>query len=107
MGGLENKKAMSLLRRFKKDIRSRYNIERAILFGSRAGDDWLFTSDVDVILVSRDFEGIPFRKRIADVLGFWDGDVDMEVLCYTPEEFRRKKNQIGIVRQAEDEGISI
>jgi hypothetical protein len=31
----------------------------------------------------------------------------MDILCYTPEEFERKKKQIGVVQQAAQEGIGI
>jgi hypothetical protein len=31
----------------------------------------------------------------------------MDILCYTPEEFEKKKKQIGIVRTAVEEGIEI
>ena len=33
--------------------------------------------------------------------------MNLEVLGYTPEEFERKKNELGIVKQAVKEGIRI
>jgi predicted nucleotidyltransferase len=35
-----------------------------ILFGSRARDDWLYTSDVDLILVSENFQSMNFLQRM-------------------------------------------
>lgn len=76
-----------------------------ILFGSRACGEHLTTSDVDLIVVSPDFAGIPFLKRIREVVALWGSD--LEVLPYTPEEFARKKGQIGIVAGAAAQGIEI
>jgi hypothetical protein len=37
---------------------------------------------------------------------FWQHwPIEIEPLCYTPEEFEVKKNQIGIVSEAIKEGI--
>lgn len=107
MGSLENRKVIRLLKQFKKNLHKKYKIQKAILFGSRARGDWLLTSDIDIILISDDFTSIPFRRRMADVLQYWDEDIDVEILCYTPDEFKRKKKEIGIVKQAIREGVLI
>lgn len=44
---------------------------------------------------------------MGDIIYEWDGPVDLEPLCYTPEEFEKKKKQIGIVSEAVKEGIEI
>ncbi len=36
---------------------------------------------------------------------YWDESVDIEAVCYTPEEFETKAKQRGIVRKAIEEGI--
>ncbi|MFQ6016026.1 MAG: nucleotidyltransferase domain-containing protein [Anaerolineae bacterium] len=94
------------MRRFLKRIKG-YRIEKAIIFGSRARGDHLKESDLDLILVSKGFEGILFTDRISRVYRFWDGDFSLEVLCYTPEEFEKKKRMIGLVQDAVREGIEI
>ena len=96
----------SQITRFLKRLRG-FRIEQAILFGSRARGDWLKESDWDLLLVSSDFEGISFSGRIRKVLDQWSGSENLEVLCYTPLEFRRKKRQIGIVATAVREGIRL
>ncbi len=91
---------------FVKRVRKKYNLEKAIFFGSRVRGDHLKTSDYDLILVSPDFRGIFFSQRIARMYQFWKYlPLEIEPLCYTPEEFRKKKKQLGIVRQAVKEGI--
>lgn len=82
-------------------------VDSLILFGSRATDDYLLTSDADVILVSNDFSGIPFPKRGTDLYLKWKGGAPLELLCYTPEEFEKKKNEIGTVADAVEKGIKI
>jgi len=91
---------------FLRKVRRKYKIEKAIFFGSRARGDNFKDSDYDVILVSPDFRGIFFTKRIAMLYEFWSHyPLEIEPICYTPEEFEKKKKQIGIVRQAVEEGI--
>ena len=102
MGGKPDKRIMGFLNRVKK----RYNIVTAIFFGSRARGDHFKDSDYDIILVSPNFEGIFFSKRIANMYEFWEHcPLEIEPLCYTPEEFKKKKGQIGTVRDAVKEGI--
>lgn len=85
-------------------VSRRWRITKAILFGSRARNEHLLDSDVDLILVSPDFATMPFRTRLGEALEGWNADVDLEVLCYTPEEFERKNKDLGIVQQAVKEG---
>jgi len=93
---------------FVQRVRERYRISRAIFFGSRARGDELADSDYDVILVSPDFQGIFFSKRSAMMYEFWrHWPLDIEPICYTPEEFEIKKKQIGIVSEAVKEGVEL
>jgi len=77
------------------------------LFGSRARGDWLHESDYDFVVVSRQFEGIPFVRRPVPLYSYWHQWPGVELLCYTPEEFERKRRQISIVREAVREGIEL
>ena len=87
-------------------VRKKYNISQAIFFGSRVRDEHLEDSDYDIILVSDDFRDIFFSKGSALMYDFWQHwPLEIEPLCYTPEEFEAKKNQIGIVSEAIKEGI--
>ncbi len=85
-------------------LRERFAPLRAILFGSRARGDALTTSDLDVILVSPRFAGVPFLERpvqVLEALGYPGG---LELLCYTPEELEARREELGIVRVALAEG---
>lgn len=102
-----DRKTVEIARRFVKRLRTHYKVEKVILFGSRARNDHLKTSDFDFIIVSPDFEGVHFTKRMSSIYEYWDEQYDIEPLCYTPEEFEEKKKEIGIVSKAVKEGIEI
>jgi len=78
-----------------------------ILFGSRARGDWLLESDADLMIVSRDFGGLRFVNRSAEILRHWRCRVDLEVFCYTPAEIAKRRHEIGIIAQALKEGRRI
>lgn len=107
MDRISNEHVKEHLRKFKRLVEKRFRLERMILFGSRARDDWLYTSDVDLILVSENFQSMNFLQRMREISQLWDCDLLLEPLCYTPEEFERKKNELGIVRNALEHGIEI
>ena len=93
---------------FMAKVRGRFRIEQALLFGSRARGDELVDSDYDVILVSPDFQGVFFSQRSALMYDFWTHwPLEIEPLCYTPEEFETKKKQIGLVSEAVREGVPV
>ncbi|MFB6246463.1 MAG: nucleotidyltransferase domain-containing protein [Candidatus Pacearchaeota archaeon] len=100
----KNETIKNQLKDFLKKVNNKFGVEKALLFGSRARDDFFSDSDVDLIVVSEDFSGLSFRERIIEVQRLWNGDVELEVLCYTPGEFEKKKQQQGLVREASKEG---
>ena len=101
------KKADVKARNFVKKLRKVLKIDLAVLFGSRARGDYLEDSDYDVLIVSSDFRG-KIVERVSGLYDYWDYfPLDIEVLCYTPEEFEKMKGRIGIVQEALKEGIVI
>lgn len=100
--------ADSRITNFLQKVREKFSIEQAIFFGSRARGENLKDSDYDIILVSDDFRDIFFSKRSALMYDFWQyWPIEIEPLCYTPEEFEAKKKEIGIVSEAVKEGICV
>ncbi|MFQ5801949.1 MAG: nucleotidyltransferase domain-containing protein [Candidatus Methylomirabilales bacterium] len=98
---------LASIRRFVEELASSYRIEAAYLFGSRVRGDHLLFSDIDLLLVSNDFQGMFFTDRMAEVLRRWKGEVDLQAFCYTVEEFERKRHQLGLVREALAHGIRL
>lgn len=88
-------------------LREHFAPLRAIVFGSRARGDALSTSDLDLILVSPCFASVPFLERPVKVLESLGYPGGLELLCYTPEEFEAKREEMGIVRVAVTEGIEL
>ena len=82
-----------------------YQPERVILFGSRARGDALKDSDLDVLIVSDAFRDIRWLDRPVQVYGKCDIRFGVELLCYTSDEYARKRQELGIVRTATEEGF--
>ncbi|MDP2935510.1 MAG: nucleotidyltransferase domain-containing protein [Dehalococcoidia bacterium] len=96
-----------LARAFAEKVRRALKVETIIFFGSRVRGDYFDTSDYDFIIVSDDFHGVAFPLRPLKVYDFWDWELSLEALCYTPEEFRRKSQQTSIVSEALKEGLEL
>lgn len=92
---------------FVSKLRQSFNVQKILLFGSRARGDYFESSDYDFIIVSDDFQNIPFPYRPLKVYELWPWDKPLEVLCYTAEEYRRKSLQISIVSEALKEGLEL
>ena len=88
-------------------IKKAYSPEKIILFGSRARGDNFKTSDFDFIVVSEKFQETPFLERPSELYDYWNEAIDIEAICYTPQEFARKIKQHGIVRNAVKEGVEL
>lgn len=102
-----DQKTLVTAKHFAKRLKAKMNVNRLILFGSRARGDNFVTSDFDFVVVSDVFSGVPFVRRAAQLYGLWHSSHDLEVLCYTPEEWRRLKDKRGILLNAQDEGIPL
>ena len=102
-----DKQSIKVAKKFGKKIKRKFDVKNLILFGSRARGDNLKYSDYDFIIVSNKFKGKKFVLRASDLYDYWNEKQDLEVICYTPKEFERKKKQIGIVKTAVEKGIEI
>lgn len=96
-----------LVRKFKRNIKKIVKLDKLILFGSRARGTFNTYSDFDLIIVSDDFKDIPWYKRPAKLYVMWKEDYPVEILCYTPEEFKKRANKIGIISEALNKGTEI
>ncbi len=85
----------------------RYRPTLVLVFGSRARGEALAESDLDLLLVSERFRGVPFVERASTLLVDPDLALPTDVLCYTPEEFARKRHELGIVSLALKEEVRL
>ncbi|MBI4613898.1 MAG: nucleotidyltransferase domain-containing protein [Planctomycetes bacterium] len=81
-----------------------FDPEEVWLFGSRVRGDAMVESDLDAIVVSEAFAGVAWPERMVCVARAADLKNAIEILCYTPEEFRGKREELGIVQAAVEEG---
>ncbi len=95
------------LKRFKIKTSADIPIQKLILFGSRATDKAKEDSDVDLILISEKFKRLNFIKRAAKMYDYWDLNLPVDFLCYTPKEFEKLRKQVSIVSEALKKGIEI
>ena len=101
-----DRKTASIAKRFAKFLKNKLDAEKVILFGSRARGDHTQSSDFDFIIISKKFEKVPIIFRMSLIYDYWTNNIDVEALCFTPEEFKRKTNT-GILKKALSEGIEI
>ncbi|WXG42308.1 MAG: nucleotidyltransferase domain-containing protein [Candidatus Freyarchaeum deiterrae] len=79
--------------------------ERVLFFGSRVTGNAKEESDLDVIIISEAFRGIPFIKRAEKVLKTARFPKHVDYLCYTPEEFERIKTTSSIIQDAMEQNV--
>lgn len=100
-------KYLNELKRFLKNLSKDFLIKKIILFGSRARGDEREDSDIDIIIISNDFENMSFFERGAAMYNYWDLKMPVDFICYTEEEFNTLRKKISIVKEALKNGIII
>jgi predicted nucleotidyltransferase len=81
--------------------------EKIVLFGSRIKGDADEDSDIDVIIVSNAFAGIPFVKRMPLILKKIRFDKHIDFICYSPVEFQKIQHTSSVVMDALQYGESL
>ena len=90
-----------------KEFKEHNNIEKMYFFGSMAYGKTHKYSDIDLIVVSKNFIGKGLLDRSPNLYMRWNLKYPVDFLCYTPKEFNKLKKQITLVREAVNEGIEI
>ncbi len=104
--GMDKKKLLARLRHSKEKLAEEKKVERMILFGSYAEGRAGKWSDVDLIIVSSLFKGKK-HGRSEGLRQYFDLGLPMDILCYTPDEFKGKASRITIVKEALERGIDV
>jgi len=78
-----------------------------VIFGSRVSGIPLQHSDLDMIVVSRKFGGMPFLKRMELLSTMWDGEYRLEQFPYTPEELAKYKDKKVVIAEALSKGLKL
>jgi hypothetical protein len=89
-------------------LQENFPIQKAILYGSYAygnPHDW---SDIDLVVLSPAFRGVPYPERLEclAVLAWRAGVGDIEALGYTPEEFE-SASPLSLLGEVRERGITV
>ncbi len=73
-------------------LKKEFHPVKILIFGSRVNGRPTPQSDLDIIVVSDAFTGIPLPLRMGKVLKIIRFERHVDIICYTPNEFERMKN---------------
>ena len=109
---IKDKSVKYIIDRYLEKIKKLYNPQEIWLWGSRVYGNPTPYSDVDMIIVSDSFSQIKFLKRRSTFLKetglLYDKNAEVvDALCYSPEEFEKRKHDIGILKEALEKGLRI
>ena len=93
---MDKRAVLEIISSFRKALESnRIRIDKLILFGSYAVGGYRQDSDIDVVVISRDFSDKNYWERI-DILSsaIYDIFEPIEATAFTPEEWERGQSLI-------------
>ena len=94
-----------LLKEVKQNVISsfkHFNPNKIIIFGSIARADWDEFSDIDVIVVYETRK--PFLDRLRELYLSWNIPKAIDILAYTPEEFKRMSRNNSFIKEVLNTG---
>src|SRR3989338_577011 len=103
---MDKKDLIKALQEFKKKVQAKHAIKKIILFGSRANGKINKDSDVDLMIIG-DFKGKSNLQRSPPFYDYWDIDLPVDFICYTPKEYNRLSKMVTIAREAKLRGVEI
>ena len=104
------------LERYVQRVMDRFPIQRALLGGARVADlrgAWPQRErgpEFVVVFVSEYFDGMPWLERVYQAGSLWDAyemGAPVEVHCYTPSEFERRRERLRVVRETVEQGLEL
>jgi hypothetical protein len=104
------------LRRYLERVGDRWPIDAALLGGARVDDESGAPPQRErgpeyvVVLVSQAYEGLPWLERVYIAGSLWDAHemgAKAELHCYTPIEYKRKRQSMPIVRKVAAHGLDM
>lgn len=93
---MDKKSVLDIISNFKKTIESKgIKVNRLILFGSYAKGEHNEGSDIDLVVISEDFNNKTYWERI-DILSaaIYEVFEPIEAVAMTPEEWERRESRI-------------
>ncbi|MEW6407339.1 MAG: nucleotidyltransferase domain-containing protein [Patescibacteria group bacterium] len=99
-----------ILRNYFKNLKSKIKLDGVLLFGSYAYGKPNRHSDIDLVVISRSFKNLGFLERLEFLSKMREGvaeKIPMDIIGYTPEEFKNIDKESIIMKQAKKEGKMI
>jgi|GEM_PF-475890 predicted nucleotidyltransferase len=102
-------KPQRIIQTFLRHIPNNIKVKGVFLFGSYATGQAHEDSDLDFIIISPDFKNMHFMKRL-ELLSHVQGanpltrSVPMDIIGYTPEEFKNIDKESIVMKRAKKEG---
>ena len=93
---MDKNTVLGILSRFRKVLESKgTKVEKLILFGSYASGTYKEGSDIDVVVISKNFSGKDYWERI-DILSdaIYEVFEPIEAVAMTPEEWEKKDSPV-------------
>ena len=93
---MDKNTVLGILSRFRKVLESKgTKVDKLILFGSYASGTYKEGSDIDVVVISKNFSGKDYWERI-DILSdaIYEVFEPIEAVAMTPEEWERKESLV-------------
>jgi len=103
----KDKYITSFIEKHLETIKKEYQPQGLWFFGSRITGSAKENSDLDLILVSEQFKDQKFIYRMGSFLKKFDFPIHIDALCYTPAEFAKKRQEIGMVKEGLEKGEKI
>ena len=77
------------------------------MFGSFIRNKQKKDSDIDIIIISKDWEKINFSKRLEELYKIWDYPYDVTILPYTPNEIENMKKKFTYIQEIFEYAIEV
>lgn len=99
---------LEIVNRFIKGVEKTIEIKKVVLFGSHATglfDEW---SDIDIAIVSDDFEGMDNQQRLLMLskIGWQQNATEIDALGFTQAEFE-SNDPLSLVTEIKEHGIIV
>lgn len=104
------KQYLKVAKLYYNNLKKEILVERAMIFGSLAKGEINEDSDIDIIILSEDFNKMDFLKRHIFLSRQRKGicrKVPMDIFGYTPKEFEKLCKESIVFREAVKEGTVI
>ena len=89
------------------NLKNKFRVEKVIVFGSALKNKFNKNSDIDIIVLSNDFKGIDFLKRLELLSHARCGrgrQIPMDIIGYTPKEFYKLSKESIVLKEARHNG---